>query len=99
MTKRSLQTPPGFGIFRALDVAKSSGRDHFAAVNARARAKIDNVIGAPHRFVVVLDDDERVSFFPKRFERVEEPQIVAGMQTDRRFVEDVENSAQIRAEL
>jgi hypothetical protein len=89
----------GLRIFRALDVPQCSRRDDFAAVNSRARAKIDNVIGAPHRFVVMLDDHERVSFFAKRFERVEQAQVIARMQTNRRFVENVENAAQIRPEL
>ena len=41
----------------ALDLGQRSRRHHFAAVNSRARAKIDNVICAPHRFFIVLDDD------------------------------------------
>ena len=35
----------------------------------------------------------------KRFQSVEQPRIIAGMQTDRRFVENVKNSTQIRTEL
>ena len=99
MTKRRLQTTPGLGILRALDVAQRSGRHDFAAVNSGARAKIDNVIRAPHRFFVVLDDDERVSFFAQRRQRVEQAQIIARMQTDGRLVEHVKDAAQIRAEL
>ena len=64
-------------------------------MRSRAWPKIDNVIGTPHRFVIVLDNDERVSFLAQRFERFEQPQIITRMQTDRRFVENVENAAQI----
>ena len=99
MTKRRLETAPGLGIFRVLDLAQRSGRDHFAAVNSRARAKIDNVIRAPHRFLIVLDDDERVSLFAKRGQRIEQPQIIARMQADGRLVQNIKNTAQIRAEL
>ena len=42
---------------------KRALRDDFAAVHAGARAEIDDVIRAPHRLLVVLDDDERISLF------------------------------------
>ena len=58
MTKRILQTTTGLGIFRTFDVAQRSSGDDFAAMNSGAWAKIDNVIGAPHRFLIVLDDHE-----------------------------------------
>jgi len=48
-------------------------RHDFATVHARTRAKIDNVIRAAHRFLVVLDDDERISLFAKRSQRIEQP--------------------------
>ena len=57
------------------------------------------MIRAPHGLLVVLDDDERIAMERKRFQSVEKPRIIARMQTDRRFVENVENSAQIRTEL
>ena len=68
-------------------------------MNSRARAKIDNVVRAPHRFFIMLDNDERVAFVPQRGERIEQAQVVARMQTDRRFVEHVKDAAQVRAEL
>src|SRR4029077_6211859 len=92
MTKRRLQITPSLGISCMLDVAQCSLHDYFAAVHARAWAKIDNVIGAPHRFLVVLDDDERVSFLPQGGERVEQTQIIARMQTDRRLIEHVKHA-------
>ena len=36
-------------------------RDDLAAVAARARTEIDDMIRTPHRLLVVLHDDERVS--------------------------------------
>ena len=68
-------------------------------MHTRARAEIDDVIGAAHRFFIVLDDDERVSFFAQRGQRFEQSKIVARMQPNRRFVENVKDAAQIRAEL
>src|ERR1700730_16398525 len=99
MAKRRFQTATGLRILRALDVEQRSGCDHFAAMNSSAWAKVDNVVGPPHRFVVVLDDDERVSFFAERGESVEQAQVVARMQTNGRFVQNVEHAAQIGAEL
>ena len=58
VTKRILQTTTGLGIFRTFDVAQRSSGDDFAAMNSGAWAKIDNVIGAPHCFLIVLDDHE-----------------------------------------
>ena len=62
MTKRRLQTSSGLGIFRALDIPQCSGRHDFSAMNAGARAKIDNIIGTPHRLFIMFDDDERIPF-------------------------------------
>ena len=42
-----------------------------SAVLARARAKIDDVIGRPYRFLVVLDDDDRVAQIAQTGERPE----------------------------
>ncbi len=68
-------------------------------MHARARAEIDDVIGSPHRFLVMLDDDERIPFFAQRAQGFEEANVVARMQADGRLVEDVKHAAQIGAEL
>ena len=95
MTDWRSQTAAGLRILRLLDFTQRSLRDDFAAVHAGARAEIDNMIGAPHRFFVVLDDDERISFFAQRRQRFEQAQIVARMQTDGRLIEHVKHAAQI----
>src|SRR5207249_1101478 len=99
VTKRCLQTTSGLRTLRTLDVAQRSGGDDFAAMDSSARAEINNVIGAPHRFLVVLDDDERVSLFAQGREGIEQSQIVARMQANGRFVQNIKDTAQIRAEL
>ena len=68
-------------------------------MHAGAGPEIDDVIRAAHRLFVVLDDDERISFLAQCRQRFEQTDVVARMQSDRRFVEDVEDAAQIRAEL
>jgi hypothetical protein len=39
-------------------VAQRAARYDFSAVNSCTRTKIDDVIGPPHRFLIVLDNDE-----------------------------------------
>src|ERR1044071_4532178 len=99
MAERILQATPGLRSAVLLDISERALDDDFAAMDTGAGAEIDNVIGAPHCFLIVLDDHERVPFFPQRGQRFEEPQIIARMQADGRLVQTVENAAQIRAEL
>ena len=47
----------------------------------------------------MLDDYERVSFLAQRGKRVEQPQIIARMQANRRFIKHVKHTAQIRTKL
>jgi hypothetical protein len=58
MTRLRFQATRGFGIWIFLDIASVPLTHHLATVNSRARPEIDDVIGAPHRFFVVLDHDQ-----------------------------------------
>ena len=58
MAERIFQAAAGLGAAVLLDIRQRSLDHDFSAVNARARSQIDNVIGAAHRFFVVLDDHE-----------------------------------------
>jgi hypothetical protein len=68
-------------------------------MQTRTRAKIDDVVRAPYRFLIMLDNDERVSFLAERSKRFEQTQIIARMQTDGWFVQYIKHTAEIRAEL
>ena len=57
MTQRDFKQRPSRNLGFS-DVTQRSARHDFATVNSRARAEIDDVIGAAHRFFVVLDDDQ-----------------------------------------
>ena len=48
---------------------------------------------------IVFDDEHGVAEIAQRFERFDEALVVALMQTDGRFVEHVEHSAQARTDL
>ena len=71
----------------------------FAAANAGAGAEIDDRIGGTHRVFVVLDDDDRVAFVAQLAERFDQLRVVARMQADRGFVENVKDADQAAADL
>ena len=73
--------------------------DDFAAADAGAGAEVDDVVGGPHRVFVVLDDDDRVAQVAERRERVEQAVVVARVEADRGFVEDVEHADEPAADL
>ena len=83
----------------AHDLVDRARGDDFAAVLARARTEIDDVVRGAHRLLVVLDDDHGVAEIAQLLERGEQPRVVALMQADRRLVEDVEHADQPRADL
>ena len=57
------------------------------------------MVGTADRVLVVLDDHQRVSFRLELGQRVEQDAVVACVQADRRFVEDVTHAAQIGPQL
>ena len=78
---------------------KGTSCHHFSAFNSRTRPQIDNVIGTAHRFIIVLDHDQRVAARLQLFERCEQLLIVARMQPNRRLIENVQDAAQVGTEL
>ena len=65
----------------------------------RQRADVDDVVGLQDRGLVVLDHDERVAEVAQADERVDQALVVALVQADRGFVEDVEHAHQTGADL
>ena len=57
MAQRRLQAAGGLGIWILLDVAQRSRGHHLTTMNSRARPKINDMIGSPHCFFVVLDNN------------------------------------------
>src|SRR4051794_5380543 len=93
------QVLPGdrlLGLQHVLDRARD---DDLAAVLPRARTDVDHVIGDTDRLFVVLDDDHGVAEVAQPHERLDEPAIVALVQTDRRLVEHVEHTDEAAADL
>ena len=74
-------------------------RDDLAAMNAGARPDIDDVIGGEDRILVMLDDDHAVAEVAQPPQRVEQPRIVALMQTDRGLIEHIKHAGEAGADL
>ena len=81
------------------DFGEGSAGDNFAATAAGAWTEVEDLVGAAHGFLVVLDDDERVAFFGEGLEGVEESFVVARVEADGGLVQNIQDSAKIRAEL
>ena len=90
---------PGDAFRMGDDVLNRAGGDDVSAANARPGAKIDDMVGGPHRVFVVLDDDHRVALVAEPGERFQQAVVVAGVQADRRLVKDVQHAHQPAADL
>ena len=86
-------------IFRARDVVESSLCHNLAATRPCARTKIKNVVGSPNRFFIVLDHDDGIPKIAQSSKRSEQARVVALMQTDAGFIENVKNASQTGADL
>ena len=73
--------------------------DDLAAVLARARPHVDELVGGAHHLLVVLDDEHGVAEVAEPLERRDQPPVVALVEADRRLVEDVEDADELRADL
>ncbi len=74
------------------------GDDH-AAVLAGPGTDVDDVIGYPNRFFVMLDHDERVADIAEAHQCFDQLLVVPLMEADRGLVENVEDADQARPDL
>ena len=81
------------------ELGRAAFGDQPAAALAGAGADVDDVVGAPDRLLVVLDDDQRVALVAQVLQRVEQHLVVARVQADGRLVEHVADALQVAAEL
>ena len=82
-----------------LDVARGTLRDQVAAVRARARTQVDDVVGGADGLLVVLDHDHRVAEIAQLLERGEQALVVALVQPDRGLIQDVHDAREAGADL
>ena len=89
---RKVLSGDGFITFQQL-VYRALEHD-LAAVAARARADIHNVVSCKHGVLVVLDHDERVAEVAQPPQGRKQLVVVALVQTDGRLVEDIQHAHQ-----
>src|SRR5262245_412993 len=99
MPERGCEQAPRDRCGNAYEIGGRTRGDQFAAAIPRAGSQIDNVLGAADRVFIVLDDEQGVALGPQALERAEQDAVVARMQADGRFVEDVADAAQVGAQL
>ena len=87
------------GVGALLERGRGTLRDDLAAMDAGARAHVHDQVGRAHGVFVVFDDQDGVAAVTQALERADEPVVVARVQADARFVQDVERAREGRAEL
>ena len=89
----------GRGAFALHQVARVALGHDAPAMLAGAGADIDQVVGAHHHLPVVLHHQHAVAAIAQFAQAADEAAVVARMQPDARFVQDVEHTGQLAADL
>ncbi len=66
---------------------------------SRAGAQIHYIIRAANGFFVVFYDQHRVAQIAQLFQRADQPVVIARVQSDARFVQNIKHAAQTRTDL
>ena len=89
---RAVEILRGEGILVAQNLLERPLRNQFPAARAGAGADVEDVVGGPDRVLVMLDDDHRVAEISEVAERLDEAVVVALVQADAGFVENIEHA-------
>src|SRR5712692_7663224 len=95
---RAAEILPGERFGSGFDLLRLAVGDEVAAGVARAGAEVDDEIGATDGVLVVLDDENGVAEIAKMFERAKKARVVAGVEPNAGFIENVENAAKARSD-
>lgn len=82
-----------------IDLAPVSLSYDLAPVDAGSRTEVDDMVGRAHGVLVMFDDEKRVTAISQISKNLQKFLIVARMKPDGRFIENVENTLKVRAEL
>ena len=74
-------------------------KNDFSAEASGSRSHIDHIVCRQHHVFVVLHDNHRVADVPQFLQRADESAVVALVESDARFVEDVEHVHELAADL
>ena len=81
------------------DFRERALRDDLSTERSSPGADVDDVVGGGDGVVVMLDDEDGIAEVAEAPEGVEQPVVVALVEADARFVEDVEHADQSAADL
>ena len=87
------------GIGIGFDFFRRPRSNDFSAVHAGSRAHVHNVVGSSDGVLVMLYNNHTVAKISQRFQRVNQLIVITLMETDRRLVEYINNSAQSQTDL
>ena len=93
------QVGGGQGVFAVRDSLGRAGVDHMASLLPRPRAQIHKTVRVVDHVSIVLDDEEGVSRLRQALQDFQELGVVAGVEPDRGFVQDVEGARELRPQL
>ena len=93
------QVGPGDGVLALEQLLQRARHDDLTTVLAGCRADVHDPVRGSDRVLVVLHHDQRVAEIPKADQRLDQPVIVALVQADAGFVQDVQHSHQSAADL
>ena len=77
----------------------SSSGNKISTFRACARSKIDHIIRAANRVLIVLYNDDGIAEIAKLLESCEKPLVVFVMKPDGWLIKNIEHAAQLRADL
>ena len=93
------QITPGDGLFRIGNIGHAAFCHQPPAAFARARANVDDVVGAADGVFVVLHHHQRVALVAQLVQGVQQNLVVTGVQADGGFVQHVTHTLQVAAQL
>ena len=101
LTGLSDAAPPGQVIARQRTHDRLQGprrplKQHMPSLSTLPGTDIHNLVGCTHHLGLVLHHNHRVAGIPKRLEYADQPLAVARVQTNTRFIQDIERVNQAR---
>ena len=79
----------GQGALDGFDLRNEAMCHDFAAMNAGTGSEIHHIVRLADRILIMLDDDDGIAEVAQVHQRIEEPLVVALVQSDRGLVQDV----------
>ena len=98
-TQVAAQVSAGKGLFAGDQRGDIAIDNDFSAPRAGAGAEVNDMVGFPNRFFIVFHNDDGISHVAQVLEGVDELLVVARMQADGRFVQDIGDAYQSAADL